>query len=213
MPPCSASVLDEPMLLARVGGNRALARGLLREFYVSHADVVHRVRAALNAEALDDAFRLLHRTAGTAANLGLGPLAGAAGDAENVVRDATRGRADIDSLRLDDLEHHLHDALAAIQGAESRLDDRPAAVQRNPVVSDARRRADLIARLNDQLRLNDLQALDTAASLAPLLGPEAETLTSALARLDFAEAAGILGSLTIREGETRCQSSPPPARC
>ena len=73
-----SSALDETMLLSRVSGNRSLAVGLLREFYVTHADVVHRIRAAIGARADDDAFRLLHRTAGTAANLGLAQLAAVA---------------------------------------------------------------------------------------------------------------------------------------
>ncbi|MGC2857179.1 Hpt domain-containing protein [Novispirillum sp. DQ9] len=205
-----SSVLDEPMLLARLGGNRALALGLLREFYVTHADVVHRVRAALRAEALPDAFRLLHRTAGTAANLGLAQLAAVAAQAETAVSAAIKdGRAGAGLLDLDAVERCLHEALAEIQGIEERLSDRPLPPAARP---DSRRRAELMARLNAQLRASDLEALDTAADLAPLLGPDAGPLSSALARLDFVEAAGILGALTIREGEPRCPSSRP-ARC
>lgn len=226
MPPDPAPVLDEPMLLARVGGNRALARGLLREFYVSHADVVHRIRAALGAEALDDAFRLLHRTAGTAANLGLGPLAAAAGQAEEVVRAATRKAGDLHALNLqaldlDTVERRLHQAMAAIQQTGERLADSAAVAPGGEGggggggghAADRSRRAMLLARLCEQLQTSDLQALDTASDLAPLLGPEAAALAAAVARLDFAEAAGILSSLTIPEGETRCQSRPPQARC
>lgn len=219
MPPTPTAPFDERMLLARVGGNRALARGLLREFYVTHADVVHRIRAALGAQALDDAFRLLHRTAGTAANLGLSPLAEATGRAEIIVRAAVDTKAGggtpgLASLNLDDVETLLHEALSAIQEAEAGLTAPAGPVSPTaPNAEQSARRADLMGRLEEQLRVNDLQALDTAAALAPFLGPEAEPLASALARLDFAEAAGILGSLTIREGEPRCPSRLPPERC
>jgi HPt (histidine-containing phosphotransfer) domain-containing protein len=181
------------MLLSRVGGNRALALGLLREFYVSHADVVHRVRCAVQARANEDAFRLLHRTAGTAANLGLNQLAAAAGRAEEVMHHSPRGRRVAAGLDLDSVERCLHEALAEIQAAEIRLSDAPAGPP--GIAISPGEVAALMHRLAEDLRASRLDALDVAATLAPHLGTAGTPLSAALARLDFVQAAGILGAL------------------
>lgn len=201
MQACPSSALDETMLLSRVAGNRSLAVGLLREFYVTHADVVHRVRAAVGARADDDAFRLLHRTAGTAANLGLAQLAAAAARAEQVLHDALRRGTKVVGLDLDSLERCLHEALAEILAVEARL---TAMTVTAPIVPlDTKRRIDLMARLAEDLQAARLEALDRATLLAAHMGPEAAPLAAAVARLDFVEAAGILKALQQQDGDPR----------
>lgn len=204
-----SSALDETMLLSRVSGNRSLAVGLLREFYVTHADVVHRIRAAIGARADDDAFRLLHRTAGTAANLGLAQLAAVAARAERVIHDALRRGTTIVGLDLDAVERCLNEALAEILAVEARLNDSPGGQPVAPPGSqpvapmDAERLAGLMARLAEDLQAARLEALDRTAILASHMGPEAEPLSAAVARLDFVEAAGILRGLQQRDGDPR----------
>ncbi len=205
MQACPSSALDETMLLSRVAGNRSLAVGLLREFYVTHADVVHRIRAAVGARADDDAFRLLHRTAGTAANLGLAQLAAAAARAEQVMHDALRRGTKVVGLDLDAVERCLHEALAEILAVEARLTAPCDAPCDAPPVAplDTERRADLMAQLAEDLQAARLEALDRVALLASHMGPEAAPLSAAVARLDFVEAAGILKALQQQHGDPR----------
>lgn len=190
--------LDEPLLLSRVGGNRRLALTLLREFSATHGGVVAEARRALRRGDANAAFRLLHRTAGTAGNLGLGPLSAAAARAEDALRATLAGGEAGAVPDLDAVEHRMRDAKDAI--AEILAEDDPAT--RNAAPADVRRHNALLARLAEEVSSFSLSALDTAAELAPLLGEDGDRLADALARLDFPEAAGILGALQ-RHAETQ----------
>lgn len=189
-------VVNEALLLARLGANAALAASLLRDFVAMHGeDGVQPIETAVVEGRLADAFHLTHQLAGTSGNLGLERLAATAKRAEGVLSAALKAPAPaasrLSALDLDAVEHALCEALVGCRLTAGRLEAGSCAVTEGGALGtgmvDALRR-----RLLEEVCDNRLEALDTLEEAAPYLGPELADLRGALARLDFTTAAVIL---------------------
>ena len=103
------SLSTRELVLARVGGDQTLLDRLLTQFTQQYAELPAAFDTLLAAGRNVDAAQLAHSVRGVAANLGLDPLAIAAGNAERQFAASTRAG---DAACLQSLTQALADALA-----------------------------------------------------------------------------------------------------
>ncbi|MDA3971149.1 MAG: response regulator, partial [Desulfobulbaceae bacterium] len=87
--PASLPGIDIVNGLSRVGGNKDLYRGLLKDFYKEYGDAAGKIKESLGKEDKELGVRLAHTVKGVAGNLGAEPLQAAGADLEAAIKDNT----------------------------------------------------------------------------------------------------------------------------
>ncbi len=175
--------------LARMGGNQALYRSLLRQFVRDNSQVAERLSTLLNSGDLSNARMVAHTLKGVAGNLGLKDFAASAADLETAF---IRNDLSTACSGLADLENRLAQVLASVTELELLLPAEPRHAGAPPMAAEL---PVLCEELTRQLLTRNLQALDLFDQLhstLELLCP-AETvhkLTMCMEHLDFTGAMG-----------------------
>ncbi len=116
--------LDLKNALARVGGSVKLLRKLILRFRETQADVMSRIKLAMDGSDVETAVREAHTLKGLAGNIGAGELAARAGLVEGLLkRGETGGLADA----LHAMEEELVSQLARISTAMGEPEGAPTA--------------------------------------------------------------------------------------
>jgi two-component system sensor histidine kinase/response regulator len=144
--------LDLKAALARVGGSVKLLRNLIRRFGETQADVVERIRGAMEKNDGKTAAREAHTVKGLAGNIGAQPMARRAEAVEGLLM---RGENEGLAAALAAMEMELADLLARIRpvtGEPERVtlvpEVSPESVDREALAVDLGRLAALLANLD-----------------------------------------------------------------
>ena len=140
--------------LARIGGNRALYRKLLRQF-LTQAAIPGEIGRALAASDWPAAERLAHTVHGVAANLGARSVQASAADLEQALRE--RAEAPIVAARQDAFQSTLDPFIARLRAA---LPPDPAAEAATDQVVDPQQMADVAAQMQGLLGRFDAAAAE-----------------------------------------------------
>lgn len=140
--------------LARIGGNRALYRKLLRQF-LTQASIPVEIGRALAAGDWAAAERLAHTVHGVAANLGARSVQAGAADLEQALRE--RAEAPTVAARQDAFQSKLDPFIARLRAA---LPPDPAAEAATDQVVDPQQMADVAAQMQGLLGRFDAAAAE-----------------------------------------------------
>lgn len=189
--------------LARVSGNVKLLRSLLKEFRDSWADVVPRMRKALEEEDLDEARHLAHSLKGLAATLSMKEVSGSAELLERQFKEREVSQSGAALAKLEEAMGVVLDGLVL-------LEDSPIgeAEVGKPSQEDLPSLSQALAKLHELVRDNDFEAGEKLEGLLALLPPESswkpayDALKEDLDQLDFEAAKQSLVGLTHQLEET-----------
>ena len=201
--------------LARVGGNEALFRKLLKNFYQEYRSIADRITSALASEDPESGRHLLHTLKGVAGNIGATALYKAAGALETALAQAdpeviAQQRRRFDSALstvLGGLAAWLSEAEPAGGGpaagptpaGDAREDGRPAGVDRAVFKR-------LLSEMQPHLLkgkpipLKTLMAEINGLAWPDALPPEIAKLGRLIDRYRFREAAAVVDTLLASEG-------------
>jgi signal transduction histidine kinase/DNA-binding response OmpR family regulator len=180
-PPPAVKGIETQQALARVGGNAALLRKLLRRFAETQAGAVARIAAALEAGDGPGALRIAHTLKGLAGNIGAPNMAERAALVEALLK---QGGGDALPRALDEMAQELRSLCARIGAA---LPAGPAAAGEPDALDGAAPEVDRDALA---LELRQLEAM--LAELDPAAAGLAEGLEERLRALGQGAAAATL---------------------
>ncbi len=189
--------IDTRQALQRLGGNEALYRTLLATFGTSYAAATDEIRGALEQGDFATAERLAHTVKGVAGNISANGVAAAAGKVEIAARDQADAIGD---RYLPALSEAMAEVLHAIAGLGAEEAEREAA----PAATPAEDILPLLTALEDEIRSQNLAAIDTFDQIAKLLAPgdpELERLRLSLDVFDFRTA--LEAATALRSGLQR----------
>lgn len=190
--------IDVSDALKRLMGNRKLLAELLTDFSQRHASSPGEIREALGRGDFDLARRIAHTVKGIAANLSASGVSAAARDLESAI---SRGESTLTANHLALLEEAMATVQESLRLLPREIEDpsggAPAAETR-PVAAAVTAAA--IVDLDRLLARNSLKARGQFALLKAQLSAERlrapiESMESAISRLDFKEARGVLASI------------------
>ncbi len=173
--------LDTRKGVQRLNGNQALYRGLLATFASSYAPAAAEIREALDQGDFGAAERIAHTVKGVAGNISADGVFAAAREVETACRNRA---SDLIDLHLPALAEELRRVVQAIGNLAAADAGRQVAAGEVP----AEDILPLLLRLEEQVRDQNLAALDTFEQLDALLAPgdtELERLRQSLDIFDF----------------------------
>jgi len=179
--------LDLKAALARVGGSVKLLRNLIRRFGETQADVVERIRSAMEKNDGKTAAREAHTVKGLAGNIGAQPMADRAALVEGLL---ARGENEGLVAALAAMEVELADLLARIRSAVGEPEQEtpapdvsPESVDREALAADLRR---LAAQLADLDASADAAAEGAVGRLVALgQGPAARSMVKLVGEFEY----------------------------
>jgi two-component system sensor histidine kinase/response regulator len=182
--------------LARMAGDEAFYRRILRKFNEGQTDVVHEIRAAHEANDQERAIRLAHTLKGVAGNIGARTLAETAHEVERALDKGQTQNIDTLLARVASKLDPLVSAIAALD-APSPADTSSCLPSTrsdgSATVLDKDAIAPLLENLEQHLRYDDTNASDDVEALRPLLMETScmimlNAIEDAVQRYDFDEA-------------------------
>jgi PAS domain S-box-containing protein len=181
--------MDTVQGLARANGNVVLYLRLLRKFRENHADVIHRIRVALERGDRQTAAREAHTIVGASANLGAADLA----DAARGVEAACRSDAPVGAIDLEPMKTVLERLLTSLDHAL--VSDAPVTIV---AVPDRSKVASLLGELRQAIEDHDGTAAEALERLRLALGDDSriKDLEKHIGRYDFPAAGTALDMLT-----------------
>ncbi len=163
--------LDLEGALQRLGGDRPLLERLLERFAQTQAEAASKLGEAFTAGESDAARRGVHTLKGLAGAIGARDLELACGAVERGLRDSGASRSMGASVvkELDRVLRFLGDHPAGTLAAAEALDETLQAAA--PEEHKASSAEELLERLKDQLRKDDVAAKATCATLLSTISP------------------------------------------
>jgi len=196
--PATIPGIDLERALLRLG-SRPLLIKVLKEFRRLHAGDDRVIAEALAAGDVEDARRTAHTLKGLAGTIAAGNLAAAAGRLENVI---FANQADEFTASLEELSILLGELRSSLEFLDELQDEAPGLHSTTIICQSAGEDeiAAIIRQLAVQLDKNNLGACLLVDKLTTYNMPEAQRgeldrLASAVGRLDFRDAAGLLNNL------------------
>ncbi|MFN3075772.1 MAG: response regulator [Alphaproteobacteria bacterium] len=182
--------------MSRLNGDDALYRKLLHTLAAANIDLAERVRAAMDAGDVEQAFRLVHGVKGTAANLGATELFRAADVFHATLKAREKERF---ATHFEAFRRSLDNTLAIL----GRLEPDSVTETAEAFGLDEEQRRALLEgclQLVDLLESRQMSALRLAGKISNLLrrggfGMEVQKMEAALAALDFRAAGRIIRSV------------------
>ena len=197
--------IDRTTGLRRVAGNEALQDKLLLDFHRDYATSIDHIRAAIGADRLSDAERLVHTLKGVAGNIGAMDLQRKAEELDSALRLGEQENA---GALLSDVERELSVVIRGLEPFARRAETARAEAEvsgagaRGPVDRPALESA--LRALADRVRKNDPEAEDALGHVRGMLkgarNKEVKRIAQALDLFDFRGAARALTALADAEG-------------
>ncbi len=197
--------IDRTTGLRRVAGNEALYGKLLLDFHRDYATSADLIRAAIGADRLSDAERLVHTLKGVAGNIGAMDLHRTAQELDSALRLGERENA---GALLTDVERELSVVIRGLeplarQAATARAEAEASGAGSGGAVDRPALESALRA-LADRVRKNDPEAEDALEHVRGVLKGartrEVERIAQALDLFDFRGATKALTALADAEG-------------
>jgi two-component system sensor histidine kinase/response regulator len=190
--------LEIDKALRRVGGSVKLLRKLLNRFSENEADVIQRIKTAIENNDANTATREAHTIKGLAGNIGAIKMAECAGVVEDMLR---RGESDGLALVLDAMEQELAtllERIVAVMGSPQVMEEAPAVkgnVNMVVLACELRQLAALLA--DDDSKAGKI--VDGIADSLAAAGQDASAkqLKKLIAKYDFEGAMGKLNEITL----------------